>query len=126
MEGIKKPQPEFNGRRAKGTGRLAIYLVDRGYLRHVPNPETYGNLFPDWEGLDETQDVLELPLGKPIDDGAILAQAEGEDQVYLVERGVKRPLASREILKKYYFDEKKIKKVPKILLLSLVTGPTIQ
>jgi hypothetical protein len=123
---IKEPDRRFNGRRAKGEGEEAIYLVDRGYLRHVPNPRTYVNLFPDWEGLDESEELFSLPFGKPISDGAILARAEDDDTVYLVEHGVKRPLASREVLEKYHFDETKIKVVPPIVLDGLTTGPTLE
>ena len=85
METIREPNRRFNGKRAKAQGDAAIYLVDRGYLRHVPNPETYGNLFLNWEGLDTDEELFSLPFGKPISDGAVLARTENHDTVYLVE-----------------------------------------
>jgi hypothetical protein len=121
------PRPELNGRLIRLHEQSPpIYLVDEGRKRHVPNPETYNNLFRDWARLDEVPDLNEIDDGTAISNGAILARAINTAPVYLIDNGTKRHVASEQTMDKYYFDWGKVKEVNQILLDNIQSGPQIQ
>jgi hypothetical protein len=120
------PRPELNGRLIRLHDQSPpIYLVDEGRKRHVPNPETFNNLFRDWNRLDEVPDLNDIDDGTPISNGAILARAVNTAPVYFIDNGVKRHIASPDTMDRYYFDWNKIRGVDQIMLDNIPTGQTI-
>jgi hypothetical protein len=74
-----------------------IYLVLDGKVRHVPDIETFNNLFGNWDGIIHSIDGLQV--GKEaLTSGAYLATTHGDDKVYLVCDGVKRWIRTQQYL----------------------------
>ena len=119
------PRPDLNGFRVKSPASPAIYLIDRGYRRWIPNPATYNNLFRSWGGIIVDINIDEIPLASSISNGAILARPIGQAPVYLVDRGRKRHVASPAAMDKYHFSWDRVYNVPEILLSSILDGPSI-
>lgn len=100
----------------------AMYLVLDGQVRHIPDPETYKNLFDTWDGVIKSEEGLQ-EIGKPLTQGAYLAK--NDEKVYLVSDRVKRWIASPQVFKKYHFNEKVIKKLNAAELNAIPTGDGI-
>ncbi|MDQ1833128.1 hypothetical protein [Massilia scottii] len=116
---------DLNGLRMQLPGAPAIYLIDRGVKRHIPDPTTYNNLFRDWSGIVQDPHLNNIDTGTPLSHGAVLAQAQGDAAVYLIDQGVKRHIASPATMDRYYFDWNKIQHVAPILIRSIQNGHTI-
>lgn len=121
-----QPRPDLDGLRVKVPGDDAIYLMDNGYRRHIPNVPTYNNLFRDWNSIHEDTGVGEIPVGTSIADGAVLAKGANTDPVYLVDSGVKRWVTGPSVMEKYYFNWDRIYSVPDILIQNILSGSAIQ
>ncbi|QDT24603.1 hypothetical protein [Gimesia chilikensis] len=93
---------DLNGLRVQLPGNPAIYLIDEGCKRHIPNPSTFDNLFRDWS-FTQDLDIDEIQTGSPISDGAILAQGKGRAEVYLIDGGMKRHVPSPQLMDRYNF-----------------------
>lgn len=116
---------DLNGLRFKNPESDAIYLMDQGCLRLIPNPETYNNLFRNWEGIILNIDINIFPICVPITDGAILARPFNENPVYLIDNFMKRLITSPVAMDDYWFAWDRVYKVPPILLDFIPTGPNI-
>lgn len=122
-----KPRPDLNGTRIQFQSRLAIYLVDQGFLRHVPDQHTYDQLFRNWDNLEKGMNPDEIPLGKPIWPGAYLAEDLDTGKVYFVEKSIKRHVVDPSVLEYYNFKSgDKISRVPGAKLEELLDGPPIE
>jgi hypothetical protein len=119
------PRPDLNGIRMTLPGPSTVWLIDRGYKRGIPNPETYNNLFRDWNGIVVSIDVNEIPSGPNITNGAILATRPGPGTVYLIDNGVKRGILNPAVMDKYHFAWNRIYRVPQIVLDSIPDGDII-
>jgi hypothetical protein len=97
------------GRRVRTPGTAAIYLVMEGKRRHVPDPETYFNLFDSWADVEDTHDADDLPLGDPLGRGARLVQAGVPGRVYLDSNDVFRWITSPDVFNRYRFSWGKIR-----------------
>jgi hypothetical protein len=86
---------------------FALYLVLDGKVRHIPNPATYDQLFADWNGYKEAQNIQ--PAGDALTDGAYLARDASNGKVYLVNDGVRRWITSPAVFDKYYFGAGKVR-----------------
>lgn len=117
---------DLNGLRVKRPDRPEIYLVDRGYRRWIPNPETYDNLFKDWNGIIADLDIDQIDRGPDITSGALLIKAHGEPEVYLLDRGHKRHIVNPVVMDRYHFDWNKIKEYPPVTVDAIPTGIPIQ
>jgi hypothetical protein len=115
----KAPRTDLNGLRIKHPDHPAIYFIDSGFKRLIPNPQTHNNLFVDWNGIVTDIPLEEIPDGPFISDGAVLVRPSSSEDVFLVDRGSKRLVASPEIMERYRFNPKKIVVVPPILINSL-------
>ena len=117
------PRPDLAGLRLKAPNDATLYLVDPdGFLRSIPNPATYNNLFRDWNGVVISTDIPSISQGLNLTDGAVLVTASGTALVYLVSNGIKRWITSPATMDKYYFNWKTIFSVPHILVDSIPTG----
>lgn len=116
------PRPDLNGRRIKHPDKGAVFLVDTGFKRLVSTPQIYNRLFVDWTSIEPLADLESIPSGPPLSDGAVLVIAEGGDKLYLVDRGVRRLIASDELFAKYGFNRKKVAVVPPLVLESVPAG----
>jgi hypothetical protein len=113
---IAEPRPDLAGQRFVAPGSPKIYLVDpQGYLRYIPNPTTYNNLFRNWNGV-LTFDIVNIAQGPAISNGAILARGSGESPVYLITNGVKDWITTPAAMDKYYFNWATVCVVPDVLV----------
>src|SRR5262245_51097676 len=98
-------RPDLAGSRLQAPGAAPIYLVDPdGFLRWIPNPATYNNLFRDWNGVVVSTDIPNIARGLDLTDGSVLVQASGTAPVYIVSNGIKRWITSPAAMDKYYFN----------------------
>ncbi len=119
-------RPDLAGKRLQVPGQPAIYLIDdNGTRRWIPDPDTYNNLFRDWNGIIEDIDTPEIDQGPQISQGAHLAQAPGQAAVYLIDNGQKRWVTSPAAMDKFYFDWHKIQSVSAYILSIIPNGPNI-
>lgn len=117
----KSPRTDLNGLRLKSPDHPAIYFIDAGFKRLVPNPQTHNNLFLDWNGIASDIPLDEIPDGPFLSDGAVLVRPSNSEEVFLIDRGSKRLIAGPEALERYGFNPKKIVVVPAILTNALPT-----
>jgi hypothetical protein len=120
------PRPDLNGLRLKSPAAPAIYLVLDGFRRWIPDPDTYNNLFRDWNGVIVDIDIDSVPEGSSLTSGAVLARPIGMAPVYLVSNSAKRWVTSPAAMDKYYFAWNRIIEVPHVLLDSIPEGPPIE
>lgn len=117
---------ELNGVRVRKHGEQAVYLIDEGKKRLIPDRETYDTLFMDWGGIEQKLDVDEIETGLPISSGAVLVQAEGQPAVWFVDNGCKRRVEGhKETVDKYHFKWPPVK-TPAILIDHVPTGNPLQ
>jgi hypothetical protein len=115
--GVASPRPDLAGLRVKLPNRPEIYLIDPdGYRRWIPNPETYNNLFRDWNGVVTDINIDQIALGSPLTDGAVLARAVNSAPVYIVSNGMKRWITSPAVMDKYSFNWSRVYTVPHVLV----------
>ena len=101
---MRSLRPELNGVRARTQGEEELYLIDEGRKRLIPNRETYNTLFMDWGGIVQNLRLDEIESGPPVSSGAVLAQAEGQNAVWLIDNGLKRRVDGHpETMDKYRF-----------------------
>ena len=69
---LDEPQPELNGWRVKIPGEPALYLIDWGYRRLIPDSQTYDYIFRDTNGIQEDGRFSDIPLRpSPLSSGAV-------------------------------------------------------
>jgi len=118
------PRPDLAGLRVKTPNRPEIYLIDPdGFRRRIPNPQTYNNLFRDWNGVVVDIDITQIAESSPLTSGAILARADGTAPVFLISNGVKRWVTSPATMDKYYFNWNRVYVVPGALVDFIPSGP---
>jgi hypothetical protein len=118
----KAPRPDLTGRRLKRPDHPAVYMVDMGYKRLIPDPVTYNNLFVDWTSVATDIELDELPDGPFLSAGAMLVRAAGSEQVFMVDRGTKRPIAGEAAMTLHGFNARKILDLPKIVVDAIPAG----
>ena len=97
-------------------------------LRHIPDINTFYNLFATFENVDE-QFVDVYPKGAPLLSGALLIRADGEQPVYLIDqefgRTVKRWISSPDVFNRYGFQWEKVVVMPRQTVSVYRTGAPI-
>src|SRR5947209_17703808 len=119
-------RPDLAGCKVRVTGKTPIYVIDsKGYRRMVPFPLTFMNLFQDhavFQGVLVAEGVADMAEGLDLDDGAILVRGMFSEDIYLMDKGRKRPITSASIMDKYGFDEASVVGVRQILVDSAPMG----
>lgn len=129
LKGI--PRPDLNGKRIQDPednphGAGAIYLIDEGMKRWIPNPGTYDNLFRDGSGvIVDSKLAKEIPEMTPLSDGAILAMPAYYQSIWLIDNHQKRHVTSPAVMDKYHFAGGRIYQIPPILLEYIPPGNSI-
>ena len=120
------PEDIYNGQRRYDPNTGAVYLVDRGLLRHIPEVSTYDNLFVDWSGFVNISGTADFVLGTDVSTDAYLAKEYGKPEVYLVESNLKRHITSAPLFEAYNFDWIEIEPLASDELSSVPAGEPIQ
>jgi hypothetical protein len=114
------PQPSLQeAKRLHKNG--ALYLVLDGISRHIKDPAMYNNLFVDWNGYIDTNDVD--PMGAELPGETSLAKGLPDGKVYLIVDGTKRWITSPTVFNAFHFDWNKIQ--DKANLLNIPDGAEI-
>ena len=120
------PAPELNGLLLQLPGAPAIYLVLNAFRRWVPSPVTMANLFKGNPTVVPDIGIGAVSEGAALSVDAILAQAQGRAEVYLVSNGVKMWIPNPDIFNRYQFNSAKIQVVAPILIDSIPSGPNVE
>jgi hypothetical protein len=111
------------GLRIQAPGDPAVYLIDSdGTRRHIPDPQTYTNLFGDYNIL--THSLSGIPAGPDLSSGAYLAIGDGPT-TYLVTNGEKRWITTQAVFNQFAFNGNKIQTVQQQTLEALPNGPNL-
>ena len=120
---VAVPRPDLAGLRLKAPNNAAVYVVDpQGFLRWIPDPTTYNNLFRDWNSIIVDIDLVNIATGPALTSGAVLARGSTEAAVYLISNGRKDWITSPAAMDKYDFNWNTIVQVPNILVDSIPAG----
>jgi hypothetical protein len=93
-----------DGRRLVASGGGTIYLVMDGFLRAIPNKETYDKIFADEKGIENNDFLIStIPIGEPISNGSLLTTAETNKAIFLITNGKKQYVRTGDILAKFNF-----------------------
>jgi hypothetical protein len=118
-------RPDLNGLRLRDPGSGAVFLVDQGCIKHIPDELTYTNLFGNNRNITNCVDVYKICEGPGIQSGAILAKDGSDSTVFLINGGKRRPICSADIFNKYGFDWNQIQTVQHIMLISIPIGDPV-
>ena len=121
------PQPALSGYRLVRPGSPAVYLVDpAGYRRRIANHTTYTRLFRSWHGIVDTCNLEEIAEGIPIANGTILVKGDAGREIYLLDEGLKRALASDSVMDKYWFNWGRVCVIRQVLIDHVPSGDVWQ
>ncbi len=119
------PAPEYNGRLFQIPGHTEIYLILNGYLRHVPDWETFQELFSN--GRIEPADILDfISKGPALTKGAMLIRGKEVNKTYLLTDKVKMWIPNPTIFEQYHFDAAQVRVDPQIVLDFIPDGPNVE
>ncbi len=97
-----------------------VYIVGKGLIRHIPNPEVFGSYGFNWGDI-----VIVSPTELKEYGQANLIRGIGEAKVYFIEDGQKRWIETAESFQKRGYDWSKITEVNKTELDAYSTGAGI-
>src|ERR1700675_1641731 len=104
---------------------ISVFLVDpQGFLRWIPDPVTYNNLFRDWNSIVVDIDLVNIAVGPALTSGAVLARGSSEAAVYLISNGTKQWITSPAAMDKYDLNWNTVVLVPNALVDSIPGGPS--
>jgi hypothetical protein len=100
-----QPRPLLNGVRIKWSGSYAVYLVDGGLRRLIPDQETYDNIFQSWGGIrcfHWSVAIARVCAGEPIASGSMVVGVVGRPDIYLLDGAVKRRITSDSAMTSFH------------------------
>jgi hypothetical protein len=124
-DGSPKVRTDLNGIRVRSPADPKVYLIDRGLKRWIPNPDTYNNLFANWDNIIISIEVDDIVTGPDITNGATLARPVGQAPVYLMDQNQKRHIQSPNTMAKYNFNWNRVYQIPPAIMDSVQTGDEI-
>jgi hypothetical protein len=117
--------PLVAGARMRNPTNGATYLVLDGKLRHIPDPQTFDNLYASWSGVTPMAEPDPATVGAPLTGGAYLAAGTPDGRVFLITDGTRRWISSAEAFNRYSFDWGRIRRMPAAQLEAIREGPQI-
>ncbi len=119
-------RPDLNGTRVRAPGSAAVYLIDNGFRRAVPNMAAYEALFRDWECIVEDLDIEAIRLGDPLGDSAGLIKCGESSGVYFTDGSTRRHVANPQVMDKYRFAWERVRSISAEEMERLPQGPTLR
>jgi hypothetical protein len=121
---------DLDGQHVQVQGNPAIYLMDQGLKRHIPNMDTYQRLFgasPGPPTMLSQADLDNIDEGPPLSNLIQLAKEQNNPAVYLVDPDyqIKRWIKNMPTFTHYSFAAANIKEVQPGLLGAISIGPII-
>jgi hypothetical protein len=99
---MPNPHPKQTAQILYVPGTPAIYWIDNGLARHIPDEATYHGVFggsPNKQAYSEL--LTQVTVGPPIAAGTKLARAGNDAKIYFVENKTKRWIPSEAIKAKF-------------------------
>ncbi|MBN8813094.1 MULTISPECIES: hypothetical protein [Sphingomonas] len=113
---------KYDGQRVKGSSGPNIYLMLNGILRIIPNPQTYVQLFRNWDGISVNDYLVDnAPSGEPLTNGSVLINDGG--RIYLVTLSHKMWVPDMPTYNRFNFGMAIA--VPPIVAQYIPTGPNV-
>ena len=115
-----------NGQRVKPWNSDAVFLVDRGVLRHITY-DAYTALFDGWGGIATINEAPATVIGEGLGKGTRLVKSPSRTTVYLIENDrLLRAFDSARCFGANGFSWGKVRKISDAALAEYETGPTIR
>jgi len=105
----------------RAEGDPKVYVVGKGLIRHIPNPEVFSSYNFGWGDIVTVSPTELKEYGQ-----ANLIRGIGQARVYLIESGQKRWIETAEIFVKKGYDWVKIVEVNETELNAYPTGGSIK
>ena len=104
--GAARPRPDLNGHRVQLRDHLEIYLILNGYLRHIPDWESYQRLFNGKAPIDPIQpwEFDAIGKGPALTKRTMLIRGDEVNKTYLLVDKVKMWIPNPTVFEQYYFD----------------------
>jgi len=99
---------DLDGLRMRKPGEDAVYLIDQGKKRHIPNPQVYNQLFRTWENIHLDIDIDDIDTGSAIAENALLFKCSDSPKVFLRENLTMRWITSPAVMERFQFSWEKI------------------
>lgn len=114
---------DLNGIRVRLPGSPPIYLIDKGYRRHIHNYQDYVDLFTDESDVVEDLNVNDITLGDPFPTNAGLYKNTAGTKLYFLDGTELRLVQNNRV---YGFDKSAATVIPTALM-NWITGtlPTV-
>ncbi|SRR5579859_1510213 len=90
-------------------------------LFHRPS-STFSKILRFTKDLVIADMVEDIAEGPALDDGALLIRGISSETIYLLDHGMKRPIASSSVMEKYGFNQHCVVVVQQILINAIPTG----
>jgi hypothetical protein len=123
--GAARPWPEYNGRRVQLRDHLEIYLILNGYVRHVPDWETYQRLFKEDAPIDPIQPYVldSISKGPALTSRTMLIRGDEVNKTYLLVDKVKMWIPNPTVFEQYHFDMAQCCVLPQFVVDFITTAP---
>ena len=119
------PRPELNGHVYAIEGRPEIHLVLNGYLRHVPDWETYQRLFKG-ATIEPVGTLSHISKGPALTKGAMLVRGKDVNKTYLLTDKVKMWIPNTTVFEQYHFDMAQCEIDSQIVVDFIPEGPNVE
>jgi hypothetical protein len=132
--GRPQPRPELNGQLIRSADTGAIFWVENGLARYIPNMATFTRLFRNQ--INTAVNPNTVKFGIPIADYSILAKCNQSDAIFLLDRdqvdqgelmrGLKRHITSPAAFNQNRFNPNGVKTVGCPALNQMTSGAPIK
>lgn len=119
------PRPDLNGRCIALEGHPEIFLVLNGFLRLVPDWETFQRLFAN-APIDPYGTFTNVTKGAPLSKGAMLVRGKDINKTYLLTDNVKMWIPNTTIFEQYHFDMSQCEVDSQIVVDYIPEGPNVE
>lgn len=119
------PRPEYNGHLLAVEGNPAIYLVLNGYLRLVPDWDTFLRLFHN-APIEPVGTLVNFSKGPALTNRTMLIRGDEVNKTYLLVDKVKMWIPNPTIFEQYHFDMAQCCILPQFVVDLITTGPNVE
>ena len=123
--GAAVPRPEFNGHVFALEGHPEIYLVLNGYLRLVPDWETFQRLFTK-AIIEPVGTLINFSKGPALTKRTMLIRGDEVNKTYLLVDKVKMWIPNPTIFEQYHFDMAQCCVLPQFVIDFITDGPNVE
>ncbi len=120
--GAAAPVPKYNGHIFQIPDHLEIYLVLNGYVRHVPDWETFQRLFTN-APIEPVKNLDFIPQGPALTKRTMLIRGDEVNKTYLLIDKVKMWIPNPTVFEQYHFNMTQCCVLPQFVVDSITNAP---